>query len=127
MDNFDLKKYLAEGRLLRENIQNYEKDLQKIRKLAKKYGYVEVKDPESYGKSYLGDEMGVSYTAIFIDPKDKDKNTFVSVWTDKDEESPEFGYLQVHWGYWGGPSGNDSIDYWTLDSTWKKMINDESI
>ena len=127
MDNFDLKKYLAEGRLLRENIQNYEKDLQKIRKLAKKYGYVEVKDPESYSKSYLVDEPGVSYTAIFIDPKDKDKNTFVSVWTDKDEESPEFGYLQVHWDYWGGPSGNDSIDYWTLDSTWKKMINDEFI
>jgi hypothetical protein len=107
--------------------ENESKDLQKIRKLAKKYGYVEVKDPESYGKSYLGDEPDISYTAIFIDPEDKNKDTYVSLWTDTEEESPEFGYLQVSWYYWGGPSGNDSIDYWTIDSTWKKMTNGEFI
>lgn len=92
------------------------KELKKVRKLANKYGYVEVKDAEKYAKKNGIDTEGITYTALFIDPKDKNKDTYVGIYPDED------GDLQVTWYYWGGPSGNDSIEDWTLNSTWKDMV-----
>lgn len=104
---------------LNENLTKKNNDkIEKVRKLAKKYNYTEVKDLTKFTKDTDNDEDGINNIAAFIDPNDKKKKTYVIIWADEDKPDE----LNVNWYYYGGPAGNDKIEVWTKDSKWEDMI-----
>lgn len=90
------------------------KTIEKIAKLAKKYGYTEIL-PKDFSK-YSSHEEGVTTLHLFANLEDPYKNTWVQIY-----ESG--GMIALAYYYWSGPSGTDPLEPWTEEEMWKEMIN----
>jgi hypothetical protein len=90
------------------------KTIEKIAKLAKKYGYTEIL-PKDFSK-YTSAEKNVKVLRLFADLEDPYKNTWVQIY----ETS---GMTCIAYYYWSGPSGTDPLEPWTKKAMWEEMIN----
>ena len=93
-----------------------EKIIEKISKLADKYGYSQISERDY--EDFLGtEEEEVNTIKLFADIKDPHKNTWVCIYEcDK--------HLAVSYYYYSGPSGAwDSLETWAKEEAWTDMIN----
>lgn len=96
------------------------KMLDTVKKLAKKYGFKTIKNPDKWLKKIGHDEDGIVTVALFLHPDTKNDFGYVEVYHQKDK--PE--YLEVSFYAWGS-SGNDSIDDWTTDEYWEDYFGED--
>jgi len=90
--------------------------LDKIAKLAAKFGYTEIL-PKDF-KDYVGkDGDKIKTHRVFADLEDSYKNTWVQIYECD-------GQIAVAYYYWSGPSGAwDPLEQWAKKEQWKRMLN----
>jgi len=115
-----LKKNLNESVVNEADVPVSElKKIDKLRKLAKKYGMKDIKNPQEWVKKNWDDEDGIVTSAIFLHPDDNNDKGLVQVYYEEGEPE-ELGVSYYAWG----SSGNDSIDSWTIEDPWKENFSE---
>ena len=136
MDNFDLKKYLAEGKLLKEDVSS--RFIKKYLSMGAPEVFEDIEDIESYSDRdkailiFLDEEHGVTISdKLAKGIKGKAPADIIKYFQDEDYEYMSYGVMRrqlgvptvstMTWDETGGPIGADSAFYYSTNH--KRKLN----
>ena len=136
MDNFDLRKYLAEGRLLKEDVSS--RFIKKYLSIGAPEVFEDIEDIESYSDRdkailiFLDEEHGVTISdELAKGIKGKAPADIIKYFQDEDYEYMSYGVMRrqlgvptvstMTWDETGGPIGADSAFYYSTNH--KRKLN----